>query len=197
MSGFRRRLMMNAIDKSAECEYIESTGEQYIQTGIIPSNHTTTIEFSNTSIPLSGQTWWNIGCTNYQVSNTQSDRFSGGGNGSWNHYNIAPSDVNKHKVIYNDQENRILFDNVDQIDWRQLQPYGLAVFAYGTIAGGGVDFSKMRLYSLQIKDKTTNNLVRDFIPALDRRGKPALYDKISKTYFYNQGTGDFLYKIKE
>lgn len=35
------------------------------------------------------------------------------------------------------------------------------------------------------------NLVRDFLPCLDADGVPCLYDLISKTAFYNQGTGSF------
>lgn len=37
------------------------------------------------------------------------------------------------------------------------------------------------------------DIVRDFIPVLDSSGVPAMYDLIRKEYFYNQGTGEFLY----
>lgn len=39
-------------------------------------------------------------------------------------------------------------------------------------------------------------LVRDFIPCLDYDGIPCMYDTISGKTFYNQGTGTFNYKLK-
>lgn len=39
-----------------------------------------------------------------------------------------------------------------------------------------------------------NELVRDFVPALDDNDVPCMYDNVSQTYFYNQGTGQFSYK---
>lgn len=37
-----------------------------------------------------------------------------------------------------------------------------------------------------------NILVRDFVPALDPTGTPCIYDMVTKTPFYNQGTGTFI-----
>ncbi len=47
-------------------------------------------------------------------------------------------------------------------------------------------------YYTKIWDRDT--LVRDFVPALDENDIPCMYDKVSETYFYNQGTGNFTYK---
>ena len=38
-----------------------------------------------------------------------------------------------------------------------------------------------------------DTLVRDYIPVLDANDRPCLFDKVSKTCFYNQGKGEFLY----
>ena len=51
--------------------------------------------------------------------------------------------------------------------------------------------SKIKAYSFKIYHNTS--LVRDFVPVLDPTGVPALYDKVSKTLFYNAGTGQFGY----
>lgn len=37
-----------------------------------------------------------------------------------------------------------------------------------------------------------NELVRNFIPALDSQGKPCMYDTVTQQSFYNQGTGEFI-----
>ena len=36
-------------------------------------------------------------------------------------------------------------------------------------------------------------LVREFVPVLDKSGVPCMYDRVSRQFFYNVGTGDFQY----
>lgn len=48
---------------------------------------------------------------------------------------------------------------------------------------------RMKLYSCAIYDG--GRKIRDFKPCLDADGVPCLYDLISKTAFYNQGSGSF------
>ena len=50
-------------------------------------------------------------------------------------------------------------------------------------------YAHMKLYSCAIYDNGIK--IRDFKPCLDADGVPCLYDLISKTAFYNQGTGSF------
>ena len=37
-----------------------------------------------------------------------------------------------------------------------------------------------------------NTIVRDLIPVVDKQGVGCMYDKVSKQLFYNQGTGNFI-----
>lgn len=55
----------------------------------------------------------------------------------------------------------------------------------------GMTNQTWRVYYCKIWDNGT--LIRDFIPVLDENSVPCLYDKVSETYFYNQGTGGFIY----
>ena len=50
-------------------------------------------------------------------------------------------------------------------------------------------YAYMKLYSCAIYDSGVK--IRDFKPCLDADGVPCLYDLISKTAFYNQGSGSF------
>ena len=50
-------------------------------------------------------------------------------------------------------------------------------------------YARMKLYSCAIYDGGVK--IRDFKPCLDADGVPCLYDLISKTAFYNQGSGSF------
>ena len=48
-----------------------------------------------------------------------------------------------------------------------------------------------RLFSFKVLNG--ENIVSDLIPVLDRNNVPCLYDKKSKTFFYNEGSGTFNY----
>lgn len=39
-----------------------------------------------------------------------------------------------------------------------------------------------------------NELIRDLIPVLDENNVPCLYDKVTDSFFYNKGSGTFLYE---
>ena len=55
---------------------------------------------------------------------------------------------------------------------------------------GDTQKSSIRLYYYQIYDN--NNVVHDFIPVLDNDKVPCMYDKVSGQCFYNAGTGNFV-----
>ena len=52
--------------------------------------------------------------------------------------------------------------------------------------------SYANLYYAKIYDKDT--LVRDFVPVIDSSGIPCLYDKVEDKFYYNEGSGEFLYE---
>lgn len=53
--------------------------------------------------------------------------------------------------------------------------------------------AKARLYYCKIYDGDT--LIRDFIPILDKDNIACLYDNVEGLYYYNQGEGEFNYEI--
>ena len=63
----------------------------------------------------------------------------------------------------------------------------LYLFARNSPAVDG--YARMKLYSCAIYDG--GRKIRDFKPCLDADGVPCLYDLIGKTALYNQGTGSF------
>lgn len=68
--------------------------------------------------------------------------------------------------------------------------YNMVLFA-SRLGSGTIELpAYMKLYYCKIWK--AGELVRDFIPYLDLNGVICLYDKVSKTHFYNQGTGDFI-----
>ena len=51
--------------------------------------------------------------------------------------------------------------------------------------------SATRIYGAWLKDGN-GDLVADFIPVLDLNGVPCMYDRVTDTFFYNSGMGDFI-----
>jgi hypothetical protein len=54
-----------------------------------------------------------------------------------------------------------------------------------------------RIYRVKISEG--DQIIRDFIPALDPDGKPCMYEMIESKPYYNAATSgnDFLYKVYE
>lgn len=63
---------------------------------------------------------------------------------------------------------------------------------FGRIANtGAIQSRPCKFWYFKIYKK--NELVRHLLPVLDSSGTPCMYDLVSKTYLYNQGTGSFSY----
>ena len=54
--------------------------------------------------------------------------------------------------------------------------------------------TQMRLYECKFYENSV--LIRDFIPVLDGNNVPCLYEKVNRTFYYNLGTGTFTYGLK-
>lgn len=71
------------------------------------------------------------------------------------------------------------------------------IFAKEAEQGGATDVpGSFELYSFSISSSDGINKI-DLYPALDPNGIPCLYDTVSKSYFYNEGTGTFGYETLE
>lgn len=70
--------------------------------------------------------------------------------------------------------------------------YNLVIFALNDPNGINSSTADIyRLFYFKIYDNGT--LIRDFIPVLDQEGTPCLYDKVENKFYYNSGTGTFIY----
>ena len=101
-------------------------------------------------------------------------------------------DTNRH-VIYQ-IKNELYFDDV------LIHTFEKASFSLpNNTLLGNFDFTNYkpalaRYYACKLWNGDV--LVRDFIPVLDNNNVPCLYDKVTNEFFYNQGTGQFLYGEK-
>lgn len=167
-------------------EYIESNGVQYIDTGIMLTTKTDYLfvgaitENTKTGWIAGAPTWIGIHKKANQVAVTQTS----------NGMMYMPVEVNKVFSIglYGD---KVYFNNVETNKLtRRNATKSLFLFAYHHTNDTGSIHSSNRMYSFTIWEDGV--LVRDFIPVLDLDGVACMYDMVSKTFFYNQGKGDFI-----
>lgn len=181
-----------------EVEYIESTGTQWIRTGIFPDDNTIKCEvkiaYSSTSTGqlmgsgTSGSARFNFGI--------ESRKFRFGFGGSWFDANseVTTPDTNPHVFILDASTKTGYVDGVPQTTTNNYIATGSHVFmlfargASNSAENG--NRTKGKLYYVKLWNK--GELVRDLIPVLDEEGIACMYDNVSGEFFYNSGTGQFV-----
>lgn len=168
-------------------EYIESSGTQYINTGITPSIDSS-FEITLGSVdPLGGEraifSTGTYSTGTYLMTQDTNNALT------WYYPGKATvlSDyTNKHKVeLYRGRitvDDEIIADNTNT-----------SATTFGNITIFNVEndrFSAYKLYGFNIYDN--GDLVFEGLPAKDPDGIPCLYDTVSGEYFYNAGTGSFV-----
>lgn len=178
-----------------ELEYIESTGTQYIDTRIVPTNKTKWIydyQFLTSTSAENNASQNGCGATDNSkrfVITYLNARFlcSIGVNGS----SDVAGNTNRHTFILDAPNKQAFIDN-NTISCQYTSFSGTETICFFTRkADGNVTTYRHcgKLYGSQIYEDGV--LVRDFVPALDKNNVACLFDKVSETYFYNAGTGSF------
>ena len=167
-------------------EYIESTGTQWINTGI-------TCSMANRFVLTMSFSYFT---NNYQMNGWAAEVQIGiTSNGTW--WNISAASSPKAtlgqkyiaELVIRSSTGELIVDGVlgNSVDISgKCRSNSFALFN----AAGGNFYSREKLYSF--KAYNDNVLIRDFIPILDSDGVACMYDRVSGTIFYNAGTGDFV-----
>lgn len=176
--------------------YIESTGEQYINTGIVPDENTTVIvDFEPTELKM--QTF--LGCDagetrqNSFITSATSQGLLGIYNGKYTYtgdtvvkkryrLTISYGEIPMAKV----DDTTVSFAGTGNITEGTMQELYLFAKNRNDIPTG---YASMKLYGFTVikNDETVLNL----IPALNN-GTACLYDTIGGTYFYSGDSSEFL-----
>ena len=182
-------------------EYIESHGVEYIDTKLTPYHNTGfDIDFIsyNDISHTAGEYGAVIGSRVSSASNEfqlTTYAYPAGSSQGTLRYGKKSYDPKLKKGVrtYCTMRNRVF--NNDQGGGFTVRseifssPYGIIIFALnngGTVAQHG----KVRLYALKLYSDTL--MVRDFRPAKRKTdGEIGLYDKVTRTFFTNAGTGAF------
>lgn len=204
MSNFRRRLMMNFEKKYTPVKYLESTGTQYIDTGFTSNTPIAGyyIKYQNSQNHNDDDTVMGVLNPNRCIGTERLQawtcwRETASGMDGSQKVNIVSTDIvesylnflnnRKRKIDVNGQ-NKMLGDVPSVTSTNNIPCYIFATCTGGRPYGNA---SGVRVYGAKIT--LNNEIVRDYIPVLDLSNRPCLYDKVEDKFYYNAGTGEFLY----
>lgn len=178
--------MIPGVPYDEELEYIESTGSQYIDTGLVTSsawsNYTVDAHFmpvsatASSSMAAFGATYWGMG---------------GPGNGRWWDFNeVMEAGRKYHLHLEKDIRSRVrvYLDGVQKYTstsstWVSSY-FGIKIGIFG-FGDGGSNRGKWRCYGIRFY--IDNELAHDYIPV--RVGTTALmYDRVTRTFPAHYGT---------
>lgn len=184
-----------------ELKYIESTGTQYINTNYNPYKTKLEIKYQKSIVNREVgyiTSVWNSNDNRYMPlayindgvnSNfTSRDRFATG-------YVLGNADTNEHILIYNDENNKVIFDNVEKATISDLTTQtDRPIYLFASNGSSGIsDKVSVRIMYVKIWNKDTDTLERDFIPVQRTSDSVVcLYDKVGRTFYTNSGSGTFI-----
>ena len=170
-------------------DYIQTTGTQWIDTGFTPNNNSRIVlDFAASDVSKTNNI---VGTRN----TTSSKAFAFSVINSYWRMGYNTSSPQTSVAADTDRHTADLNKNVLSLDGTAIYTATAATFAgyssiyIGAIHASGSYYGYVKVYSCQIYDNGT--LVRDLWPCLDEAGVACMYDKVSKTYYYNAGTGEF------
>ena len=205
-------MMANQIEPSlpkeyVQLEYLESTGTQWIDTGI-KGNQDTKVEIKYFYYKTSSSNGRIFGSRQkYEENEFVIGTFSGGISSGTNFFvgygMSSGSDMQLSPIIINDWFTIIHDRTTHSVNgvnypydytYRPFEtPQNLKIFGFDnndSIGDPGIGrCAYVRIWS-------SNIIVRDFIPALRKADlKPGMYDLVSGQFFTNQGTGEFVFEM--
>lgn len=188
-----------------ECEYLESTGTQYINTGVaVYSPLDIDIEFAKLETVQYKGIFGNH--ASQDDGTVRIIAQSNSGNGYFVYNNIISR--NAGTVINGLNEGVKTSFQIKDGSVYNTSGVGNSLLSQGNtrkssypmcLFRGGINSSicKCRIYKFAMYDYyTRQRTLWNGIPALDPDGRPCMYDTVSKQPFYNAGTEEFSYQIK-
>lgn len=177
-----------------QVNYIESTGEQYLDLGYYP-NQDTKVETNVRIVSHNGSVINYLfgvydGTRSFAIYYSYNSRDWGVMCGSVDsNTGIAYQQSVKHKLEF-DKDYLSIDGGTDTYAVGSTSTFTSTRTMY-LFWGNGTSRLKSisRIYDFKIYEN--GNIVMNLIPALDPNGVPCMYDTVSKQPFYNQGTGTF------
>lgn len=198
---FKFKIKVQIPDGYTLCDYLESTGTQYIDTGIIyDTNNTYTISGKinySRKITFSGSGWNAGGCFGINQDGSISD------GANLNGVSGANKDITFTQTINSGSSSQTVTSYSVNGNEYSLKRAHSSLSTYAGNGGFGLFavystntytyFASGKIYYYIIWDNGT--IARYLVPCLDNNRTPCMYDVVSKQTFYNQGTGEFKWSI--
>ena len=186
------------VEEYQRVEYLDFTGGQIINSGVIPTRDTTTQVTFKTS--TDGK--WLFGSrTGYNTTDTYAMHLYTASNSLW--YQIASSSTPQQSYNFSGNKVTVKVDkNYMWVNGKQLNSTAFSSSGFTTSSwplyfgginekGSGTDrpFTG-QIYDIKIWQGST--LVRDFVPVVrSRDGVAGLYDMVERKFYTNAGSGSF------
>ena len=192
-----------------ELEYLESTGTQYIDTGVnIGENIQTKVKFGKTTNSFSRFGFVIGGGGHYQglVTRTSTNSYYSSMYSSSQNTIVMSIPDNVFEITFNTQGHKVILNNTASYDLVLLSPYEISntIGIFRTPGGSSTNNGIGKVYSFVITDNLTNYILFNGIPVRrDSDGVLGMYDLAdanpATAFHTNAGTGTFIageYKIK-
>lgn len=205
MSALRRRLMQMHRSKAEyiKINYLQSSGKQYINTEVVPFKDLriemeyATVQIRNPSFIISSRKAWKSQDitlrTNGTVSYGDVELSIASAIAETDirmRYYIADYGTDKVKCGIAEKETGVTRNEILGTPYEFTSDY--PIYLFGCNNAGSFSFgSYAKIYSVKMYD--SGRAIRDMIPVLDADEIPAFYDRVEGKFYYNQGTGDFIY----
>lgn len=200
--GYERLKIERAVTPSsrlpegyAEVQYIQSTGTQYVDTGVRQNqNSRVVVDFQLVSAPADSYAWIfegrDTGPKNrHSVYATKS-------NGNWHSgYGSASKNTNISydlavRITVDFNKNVLKIGNTAITFAQEVFQSSTSTVLFGCNTGGTIGYyAQAKLFGCRFFDGDT--LLRDFIPCKNAGGAVGLYDLIGQKFYGNAGTGSF------
>jgi len=186
-----------------EVEYIQSTGTQYIRSGLtMPNGFRIKGSISIDDLSAAGGVF---GCytnaspyyRNFFDYTSAKNWLVGYGGGSYQYfgsnvintvYNFDICNVHGKEHLEVNGTGYAFSPTGNTGNFTELEIPIFALNVSGTIS----NIAKMKLYCLKVYNEN-GVLVRDYLPCLDRNNVPCLFDLVEQKAYYNAGSGNFSY----
>lgn len=186
-----------------ECKYLESTGTQYIDTNIIPTNDMgIKVKYCYTasgSAAISGIFQSNNPRTDALFISSNTGTTSGFLFGAHRGklYSRSKIQLNTDYVssinYFNDGKFVLGGATVGSVGTNTVYNASIVLFARLNVNNSNISISHSKIYYTEFTEG--NKITHKFIPCLDTNDVPCMYDIVSKTTLYNVGTGTFNYEL--
>lgn len=169
-----------------ELTYVKFNTGNYIDTGIIPTNHMTEIKFDYETYTNDEFLLGTSQGSDYYYTSSYNDRYAFGHDGhkSWTSYGAWTT--GDHHLIYNGDNNEIVLDG-------ELLESGFGISATTTLwigrRGSTINLDG-KVYYAKVVDKTTGELVRNYVPCYNKQtGVTGFYEMVEGVFYTNSGSG--------